>query len=232
MRSWMILTLAGFAICTCAGQTPPPPDNPQRTIRDTAAFKSQNDSAKTSAPRAEPLQKPAPQRNAVATGSFACEEATASCGAVKTSARDIGRGASAGTLDSLNSSTENLNVIRDANLKRLLKDGCAPAVSARIVELRARLDIPTEKPDRGGREGSKPENSAVDVASAWYKAPAKSNADAANSNTAAANKSVDLLDAVLPVAKTETASKKAPGSDTEALKIELDQLLTACPSAK
>ncbi len=205
MRISMILTLAGFAICTCAGQTPPPPDNPQRTIRDTAAFKSQNDPAKTSAPKPEP---------------------------VKTPARDIGRGASAGALDSLDSSTENLNVIRDANLKRLLKDGCAPAVSARIAELRARLDIPTEKPDRGGREGSKPENSAVDLASAWYKAPANSSAAGANSNAAAANKSADLLDAVLPVAKTETASKKAPGSDAEAMKVELDQLLTACPSAK
>jgi hypothetical protein len=205
MRIWMILTLAGFMVCMCAGQTPPPPDNPQRTIRDTVAFKSQNDPAKTSAPKAD---------------------------LVKTSARDFDRGASAGTLDSLDSSTENLNVIRDANLKRLLKDGCAPAVSARIAELRARLDIPTEKPDRGDREGSKPENSAVDLASAWYKAPAKSNADAANSNAAATNKSADLLDAVLPVAKTEAASKKAPGSDTEALKIELDHLLTACPSAK
>jgi hypothetical protein len=228
MRSWVTLTLAGFIVCMCAGQTPPPPDNPQRTIRDTAGFKSQNDPAKASDPKAEPLQKPAPQRNAAATGSFACEEATASCGAVKTSARDIGRGASAGALDSLDSSTENLNVIRDANLKRLLKDGCAPAVSARIMELRARLDIPTEKTDPAGREGSKPENSAVDLASAWYKAPAT----AANANTAAANKSVDLLDAVLPVAKTEAASKKAPGSDTEALKIELDHLLTVCPSAK
>ncbi len=201
MKRWGILILAGFTSYICAGQTQPPPDNPQRTIRDTAAFKSQNDPPKVSAPKAEP---------------------------VKASARDIGRGAGANTLDSLGSSTENLNVIRDANLKRLLKDGCAPAVSARIVELRARLDIPVEKPDRAGRDGLKPENSAVDLASAWYKAPPAP----ANSSAASNNKSVDLLDAVLPVAKTDAASKKTSGSDTEALKIELDQLLTTCPGAK
>ena len=199
MQNLLILMASGLMAYGQTGQTQPPVENPQRTIRDTSGFKSQSEASK-----AEPAKAPR-----VAPAS------------------ENGRGAGANTLDSLGSSTENRNVIRDANLRRLLKDGCAPAVSARIVELRARLGLPAEKTDHRAREGAKPEQSPIETASDWYKTPSVP----ANSSASATTKSADLLDAVMPGAKIDAPTKKASESETAALRTELEQLVAACPGA-
>jgi hypothetical protein len=199
MKNWLILVASGLMAYGQTGQTQPPVENPQRTIRDASGFKPRNDASK-----AEPARSP---RAAPAS--------------------ENGRGAGADTLDSLGSSTENLNVIRDANLRRLLKDGCAPAVSARIVELRARLGLPAEKTDHPAREGAKPEQSPIETASDWYKTPPVP----ANSSASATTRSADLLGTVMPGAKTDAPTKKASESETAALRTELEQLVAACPGA-
>src|SRR3984957_13666919 len=147
------------------------------------------------------------------------------------SAPENTRGASAHALDSLGSSLEDLNGIRDTNVRGLTKDGCAPEVSARIADLKARLQIATGAPDvaaknsRGVREDSGSETLAV--ASNWFKS------GSASSSLAAKDKTNELLDSVLP----ESPAKKSVDSrlenwDAASLNSEIEHLLATCPAAK
>lgn len=131
----------------------------------------------------------------------------------------------ANTLDSLNSSTEDLNAIRDANLRRITKDGCAPEISARIAELKGKLLVysqPVEQDKPTTRSGAN--NSASSIAADWFKtSPA--------APLAPSSRARDLLDAVLP-STAKTAGQKAAGQDVAALKAELEHLSAACPGTK
>ena len=115
-------------------------DPPKRTLIDS------NQNLKRPAPVAEPVK---------ATSGRQSPE----------SARNPGSSA----LDALSSSTENLNVIRDSNVRKLTNDGCAPETSARINELRTRLGIAVPSAAASKNAGS--ETAALAVASGWFKAP-------------------------------------------------------------
>ena len=142
------------------------------------------------------------------------------------------RAAGARTLDSLGASTQDLNAIRDANLTRITKDGCAPEVSARIAELRGKLLVYTspaaDPPSRGPDKPTPPPaaaNSAAAVAADWYKAPP-------GRNPSRPSGAKDPLDAVLPSGALKTPGQKAAEQDVATLKVELEHLSAACPGAK
>jgi hypothetical protein len=148
-----------------------------------------------------------------------------------------GRGASYRALDTLSSSTEDMNAIRDSNVRRLTKDGCAPEVSARIGDLRSRLQAAgvapdaTEKSSRAVREDSGSDSSTLALASNWFKATGNGKATAAPVK----DKSIDLLDSVLPIAAGKDAIEAKdprPSQDIASLKAELEHLYAACPGAK
>ena len=128
-------------------------------------------------------------------------------------ARDPGSSA----FDALISSTENLNTIRDSNVRRLAGDGCSPEASARIAEIRARLGIKTGP----ARKDSTSETAMLALATNWFKAPA------AVPVVAQQNRS-DLLEAVLPGSE----KKSDAAQDTAALQTEMDRLLASCAGAK
>ena len=194
--------LSAFLLSTLAGsaQTPASGDVPKRTIFGSSSQRAQP------APQAPALVKPS-----------------------TTSSPENGRGASSRALDTLNSSTEDLNVIRDGNVRRLSSDGCAPEVSARINDLRARLQAagvvvaspPSQRTDQAGSE-----NASLALASDWFKRSADGSSSAAAA--AKAKEKEDLLDSVLPGKK----SAETPGQDTANLKAELERLLTTCTAAK
>ena len=127
-------------------------------------------------------------------------------------ARDPGSSA----FDALVSSTENLNNIRDGNVRRLT-DGCSPDVAARIADIRARLGIKESL----GKRDSGSEIAALALASTWFKSPA-------DSAPQAAQKKSDLLDAVLPGSE----KKSEPGQDAAGLQVELNRLLVSCSGVK
>jgi hypothetical protein len=205
MRVIAFLMLPGIAMF---GQTSPPPasnEPPKRTLFDS---KGQT----TSKPAAPPPQAVKPSGGA---------------------APESGRGASYRALDALGASTEDMNAIRDSNVRRLTKDGCAPEVSARIADLRSKLQAagvdtgPAERSARAGREESGPDTSTLAVASNWFKATGENKAPAAK------DKSNDLLDSVLPAAgKGVSEAKPREQEDVASLKTELEHLYAACPAAK
>jgi hypothetical protein len=127
-------------------------------------------------------------------------------------------GASSRALDALNSSQEDLNAIRDGNIRRLTSGGCAPDVSARIAELAAKLHTNAPTNSTVGSESA-----TLALASEWYRRPG----DAASVKQGKDQKDA-LLDAVLPGAKSAAAG----GQDTASLRAELDRLLTTCPAPK
>ncbi len=148
-----------------------------------------------------------------------------------TAAPENTRGASARALDSLGSSLEDLNTIRDSNVRGLTKDGCAPEVSARIADLKARLQIATGAPDvaaknsRGVREDSGSETLAV--ASNWFKS------GSASSSLAAKDKTNELLDSVLPESPArKSVDSRLENRDAASLNSEIEHLLATCPAAK
>jgi hypothetical protein len=147
------------------------------------------------------------------------------------SAPENTRGASARALDSLGSSLEDLNTIRDNNVRSLTKDGCAPEVSARIADLRTRLQIATGAPDVDGKSSRNaredPGSESLAMASNWFKS------GNASSSLIAKDKSNELLDSVLP----ESPSRKAADlrmeeRDAAGLKTEIEHLLTTCPARR
>jgi hypothetical protein len=141
------------------------------------------------------------------------------------------RGASTRALDSLGSSLEDLNTIRDSNVRGLTKDGCAPEVAARIADLRTRLQIATGAPDiaakgsHGVREDSGSETLAL--ASNWFKS------GSAGSSLSTKDKSNELLDSVLPDSPArKQADSRAENRDAAGLNSEIEHLLATCPAAK
>ena len=188
-----VLMIAGIAL---QAQTPPPADTPARTIFDP----KQNLKKPDPLPPAKPVSAPA------------------SAGGVP---RDSQRDAGSSALDALATSTENLNTIRDGNVRKLTADGCAPEVSARLADLRARLGIrATPKKDTGS------ETAALALASAWYKTPEESKPAAAQQKT------TDLLESVLPGPSKSPKPADPQARDAGALKDEMDRLLASCSGAK
>jgi hypothetical protein len=138
-------------------------------------------------------------------------------------------GAPERTIDSLLNSTEDLNSIRDAYLRRLGGDGCRPDVAIRVAELRARLD------DNDLHRG-RPQNTAAAIqqtnaeltdsllilASGWYQPRAENTASRANPERDRAQ----LLDFVLSAKDSVPAA--SPGAAAAQSKAELERLLATC----
>ncbi len=148
-----------------------------------------------------------------------------------TEAPENARGASAKALDSLGSSLEDLNGIRDSNVRGLTKDGCAPEVSARIADLRTRLRIATGVQDAAGnnrrsvRDDSGSETLAL--ASNWFKS------SSAGASLGTKDKSNELLDSVLPDSPARKPTDLKPESrDAAGLKNEIEHLLATCSGTK
>ncbi len=74
-------------------------------------------------------------------------------------------GASSRALDALTSSQEDLNAIRDGNVRRLTT-GCSPDVSARIADLASRLHLNAPANTQAGSESA-----TLALASDWFKRP-------------------------------------------------------------
>jgi hypothetical protein len=119
--------------------------------------------------------------------------------------------------DALISSTENLNNIRDSNVRRLT-EGCSPDVAARIADIRGRLGIRTT----AGKRDSVSDIAALALASGWFKSPTE------NAPVVPQQKKSDLLEAVLPASE----KKPEPAEDTANLQTELSRLLAGCSGAK
>jgi hypothetical protein len=161
-------------------------------------------------------------------------------------AEETGRAANPHALDALSSSTDDLNVIRDANLRKLTKDGCPPEISARTAEVAGRLraaeaDLNGEDPPSGAPDKatpSAPQGSAQAIATNWFKTEEAASA-ASNPRQ---NPPKSLVDSVLPGGASKPASpsrpplsaekRKALEQDVAALKSELEHLSVACPGAK
>jgi hypothetical protein len=141
------------------------------------------------------------------------------------------QGASPRALDSLGSSLEDLNGIRDSNVRGLTKDGCAPEVSARIADLKTRLRAVTGVPDAAEKNSSRAGDDAgsetLALASNWFKS------SSAGSSLDTKNKSNELLDSVLPDSPArKPADLRAENRDAAGLKTEIEHLLATCPGAK
>ncbi|HXN50096.1 MAG TPA: hypothetical protein VN893_25825 [Bryobacteraceae bacterium] len=159
---------------------------------------------------------------------------------------EAGRAANPHALDALSSSTDDLNVIRDANLRKLTRDGCPPEISARTTEVQGRLraaeaelngqEPPSAAPDKASPAA--PQGSAQAIASDWFKK--EEPASTASNPRQKAPK--NLVDSVLPGDASKPASpsrpplsaekRKALEQDVAALKAELEHLSVACPGAK
>ena len=166
--------------------------------------------------------------------------------AAQTASDERGGRDHAKALDSLSASTDDLNAIRDENLRRLTSDGCPPEVSARIAEVKGRLAA-AQAELKGVEPAAAPEKkpapaapgSALALASDWFKA-----GDPAPADTAArSNDQRDAVGSVLPggPARTAAPGMKAPltaerrrtlEQDVTALESELAHLVVACPGGK
>lgn len=148
-------------------------------------------------------------------------------------ANDNSRGASSRALDTLNSSNEDLNLIRDGNVRGLTAGGCAPESSARIGDIASKLQasgvsldglkmdglkMPAGTTARPGSEGA-----VLVMASDWYKRTGDASSTASGKDQKEA-----LLDSVLPGATSSVSS----GQDVAGLRTELDHLLASCAPVK
>ncbi len=150
-------------------------------------------------------------------------------------------------LDALTASTDDLNAIRDGNVRRLSSDGCPRNVSARIAEVRARLlsaeaelsGVETRAPAAEKKPApAAPQGSPLAVADSWFKS-----ADApSTSATEQMAGRKELVDSVLPGATARPVAparmpltperRKTLEQDIAGLKDELAHLEVACPGAK
>ena len=138
-------------------------------------------------------------------------------------------------IESILSSTEDLNSIRDGYLRKLSGDGCSPDVAARVAELRAQLGEKAESGSRGQpattqRSAADLESSMLALAADWYnRRPAESSSIAsANPATRDAERG-KLLESVLSPRDSQPAGAAL---DKAQLKAELDRLLAACKPAQ
>ena len=127
------------------------------------------------------------------------------------------RDAGSNAFDALVSSTENLNAIRDSNVRRL-GEGCSPDVAARITDLRARLGIKTGPVKKDPNS----EAAMLSIAAGWFKSAAE------NPPTAPQPRKSDLLEAVLPGADRKTEAAQ----DSTALQAELNRLTASCAGGR
>ncbi len=135
-------------------------------------------------------------------------------------------------IDSLLDSTEDLNSIRDAYVRRLAGDGCRPDVAVRVAELRARLNENGAGRDRGQTTAAAIEtraemaDSLLILASGWY----QQRADSAPARPNPERERAQLLDLVLSP-KDSQAAGAVPAADAAQSKAELDRLLATCRGA-
>jgi len=140
---------------------------------------------------------------------------------------DNNRGASSRALDAMNSSTEDLNIIRDSNV-RGLNSGCSPESSTRLADLAGRLQtlgVKVELPKSAAASGNpRPgsDTAALTLASDWYKQAGDSSSTSSQSGK---DRKEALLDSVLPGTNTSAA-------DVAVLKGEFDRLVASCTTAK
>ncbi len=143
---------------------------------------------------------------------------------------DNNRGASSKALDAMNSANEDLNIIRDSNV-RGLNSGCSPESSSRIADLAARLQtlgVKVELPKSaaaGGNSRPGSDTAALTLASDWYKQTGDSSSPSSSSGPSGKDRKEDLLDSVLP-------GTSASAADVASLKGEFDRLVASCTQAK
>ena len=161
----------------------------------------------------------------------------------------------ADALDSLTTSLQDLNAIRDGNLVRVQKDGCPPEVTSRLVDLRGRLR--RDEADLAGVEApgsvaapAKERPNAADpiaIASDWYKQPQQAEKESKRSTGPVdETKESKLLADVLTAGpntggparrvdpKSPEAQQRQKGLEEEIarLKAEIAQLSGACATLK
>lgn len=128
-------------------------------------------------------------------------------------ARDSGSAA----YDALAASTENLNNIRDSNVRRL-GEGCSPEAAARIGEIRTELGIKAAP----ARKDPAADAALLAVAGNWFTAPAES------APAVPHQKADEALASVLPGAP----AKSAAAQDTASLQAEMNRLLASCTGTR
>jgi len=151
-------------------------------------------------------------------------------------------------LDSLTTSLQDLNAIRDGNLGRVQKDGCPPEVASRIAVLRTRLRQDESRlngSDAPASAAEKPKDHAAGdpmaIASDWFKDPPKeANSTGTQAAPPAGTHESKLLDSVLvaqpspatsPSAKEkalEPQDRKELEDEIARIKAEIAQLSAAC----
>lgn len=125
------------------------------------------------------------------------------------------RDASSSALDALITSNENLNTIRDSNVRKL-GEGCAPEVALRIGEIRGQLGISSTPV----RKDAASDAALLALAAGWYKSQ--------NSSPAVTPKNTnDAVASVLP-----GSANKSPAEEAQVLQNELSRLLASCSGAK
>jgi len=146
-------------------------------------------------------------------------------------------GVSGQALESVLSSGENLNLIRDGFLRRLSGDGCPPDVAARVAELRVQLHegevrhgaagAGDKGAPRSAQSSAEFESAMYVLASTWY---AKRGVDtpAATARTSDAERA-RLLEYVLSPGDSKAAAQSA---DAAQMRTELDRLLAGCRPAR
>jgi hypothetical protein len=181
------------------------------------------------------------------------EPAKGATGAAAQSRNDAG----AGAFDTLSQSLRDLNAIRDANLSRVQKDGCPPAIASRIADLKGKLQndefelngresLPPASTDRKSQEKSGAADPLA-LAADWFKRPAgREGATAAPSTTSGSSREAQLLEAALngsgPAATAQPGNvlkspeaeqaRKTIQEDMVRIKAELAELSGACASSK
>lgn len=145
--------------------------------------------------------------------------------------------ASGQAMDSVLSSTENLNTIRDGFLRRLSGDGCSPDVAARVAELRALLHdgevrhggAALQSVSASERSRAELESAMFVLASTWYtKRTADTPGNARKPAMDSEGERTRLLESVL----APNESGAAQSADTAQMRAELDRLLAGCRSGK
>jgi len=127
-------------------------------------------------------------------------------------------------IESMASSTEDLNSIRDAYLRVLSGDGCPPDVAARVAQLRALVGEkkPAAQPGASAlarKSAADFEISMLALALDW------DNRQAGPATFANSGASRDKL---LNAALAPPSQSGAPATDMTALKAEMDRLLSTC----
>ena len=148
-------------------------------------------------------------------------------------------------LDSLTTSLQDLNAIRDSNLTRVQKDGCPPEVTSRLADLRARLRRDeAELTGTDSRDAAAPQPKAkaggdpMAIANDWFKqAPAADKTVERKTQAPAETRESKLLGdaladtgpaAVAAARPAESKPRKELEEEMARTKAEIGQLSGAC----